>query len=329
IPDNPKHIGKQTEKTKNVVTLDKSREKNANHNAVDAEDKQSSNIEPDIIPEGFSECKVYLSSPTYRAVGRGKVHNCLGETIHTRPLPIDHVKVSLEVAFEPNAFLPVSIDDEALITVRDAIGTFVAWPKNLVSVNKSISDNLQNKGTKNSIVPKGNGEENRTKGSNEVDTARNGSYCSYLTMHVQLLMRPSDLLPSIMMAKETFGVSFEEKLGVDEINHVVMHQWIGVSAVCTYIRYLYEKFMVHKQLSKRFFFLSPHVTSFLVKKDEQIKAIVDLLVNNNAKDKLVLAPYNTSVHWVLLAINLKAETIYHLDPMHKDPDPHMTDVFNT
>ncbi|CAA0834135.1 Unknown protein, partial [Striga hermonthica] len=58
--------------------------------------------------------------------------------------------------------------------------------------------------------------------------------------------------------------------------------------------YLYEKFMVHKQLSKRFFFLSPHVTSFLVKKDEQIKAIVDLLVNNNAKDKLVLAPYNTS-----------------------------------
>ncbi|CAA0825196.1 Unknown protein, partial [Striga hermonthica] len=92
--------------------------------------------------------------------------------------------------------------------------------------------------------------------------------------------------------------------------------------------YLYEKFMVRKQLSKRFFFLSPHVTSFLVKKDEQIKAIVDLLVDNNAKDKLVLAPYNTSVHWVLLAINLKAETIYHLDPMHKDPDPHMTDVFN-
>ncbi|GER32294.1 hypothetical protein STAS_08351, partial [Striga asiatica] len=238
IPKNPKSIGKQTEKTKNVVTLDKSREKNAIHNAVDAEDKQSSNTEPDIIPEGFSECNVYLSSPTYRAVGRGKVHNRLGETIHTRPLPIDHVKVSLEVAFEPNALLPVPVDDEELITVRDAIGTFVAWPKNLVFVNKSISENPQNKGTKNSNVPKRNGEEKHTKGSNEVGTARNGSYCSYLTMHVQLLMRPGDLLPSIMMAKEIFGVSFEEKLGVDEINHVVMHQWIGVSAVCTYISVL-------------------------------------------------------------------------------------------
>ncbi|GER34281.1 lipid-transfer protein [Striga asiatica] len=277
------------------------------------------------------EKKIYGSNAkeTQPDLSGFEVHNRLGETIHTRPLPIDHVKVSLEVAFEPNALLPVPVDDEELITVRDAIGTFVVWPKNLVFVNKSISENPQNKGTKNSNVPKRNGEEKHTKGSNEVGTARNGSYCSYLTMHVQLLMRPGDLLPSIMMAKEIFGVSFEEKLGVDEINHVVMHQWIGVSAVCTYIRYLYETFMVRKQLSKRFFFLSPHVTSFLLKKEEQMKSIVDLLDENNARDKLILAPYNTSVHWVLLAINLKAETIYYLDPMRKDPDKHMTDVFNT
>ncbi|KAI5408272.1 hypothetical protein KIW84_054191 [Lathyrus oleraceus] len=113
------------------------REREASASTVyrDASDKNSINctFQPN-IPEGISHCQLYLSSPHYRMVGKGKVHNVSGVLLHTRELPAGCLKVSVDIAVDPNATLPYPSDDSDATTVHEAVGSFVAWPTNLICV---------------------------------------------------------------------------------------------------------------------------------------------------------------------------------------------------
>ncbi|KAF1864738.1 hypothetical protein Lal_00039904 [Lupinus albus] len=41
--------------------------------------------------------------------------------------------VSIDIPIEDDALLPIPVDED-IITVRQDIGTFVAWPENLIDV---------------------------------------------------------------------------------------------------------------------------------------------------------------------------------------------------
>ncbi|KAI5433956.1 hypothetical protein KIW84_020985 [Lathyrus oleraceus] len=117
------------------------REREASASTVyrDASDKDSINctFQPN-IPEGISHCQLYLSSPYYQMVGKGKVHNVSGVLLHTRELPAGCLKVSVDIAVEPNAALPYPSDDSDATTVHEAVGSFVAWPTNLICVGYEV-----------------------------------------------------------------------------------------------------------------------------------------------------------------------------------------------
>ena len=74
---------------------------------------------------GHFTLSTLLISPTYRMVGKGKVHNTLGELLHTKPLPTGCLKVSVDIAMEKDALLPHSDDVSDATLVGDAIGSFV------------------------------------------------------------------------------------------------------------------------------------------------------------------------------------------------------------
>ncbi|XP_058754386.1 uncharacterized protein LOC131627563 [Vicia villosa] len=86
------------------------------------------------FPEGISSCQQYLSSPNYRLVGKGKVHNTLGDLLHHRPLPDGHLKVSVDVVLDHDAVLPAPDMVSETTFLRDAIGSFVAWPSELIFI---------------------------------------------------------------------------------------------------------------------------------------------------------------------------------------------------
>ena len=71
-------------------------------------------------------------------VGKGKVHNTLGEVLHHKPLPSGYLKVSIDIALEEGALLPIpdEVSDETL--VGEAIGAFVAWPSRLVRIDDEV-----------------------------------------------------------------------------------------------------------------------------------------------------------------------------------------------
>lgn len=68
-------------------------------------------------------------------VAIGRVMNLQVETsiqlIHGVPLGENHVRVTVIRAIEGDAFVPIPVRDE-ILTVDDAVGSCVAWPKDLV-----------------------------------------------------------------------------------------------------------------------------------------------------------------------------------------------------
>ena len=77
---------------------------------------------------------MFISSPLLWLVAHGKLHNIKSGTLHGRSLPNGHVKVSVDIVVEPNVSLPIPNVDDDIMTIGQAIGTFMAWPINLLQV---------------------------------------------------------------------------------------------------------------------------------------------------------------------------------------------------
>ena len=82
---------------------------------------------------------LYLSDPIYRMVGKGIRYIESTPTLHNCPLPSDYVKVRVDFASEEDALLPVPIEDAEIMTVGQALGTYVAWPSILVVSDFSLT----------------------------------------------------------------------------------------------------------------------------------------------------------------------------------------------
>ncbi|CAJ2630802.1 unnamed protein product [Trifolium pratense] len=104
------------------------------------------------------------------------------------------------------------------------------------------------------------------------------------------------------MGADIFSEGFSEHLHLEHIKEVVDHDWLSASAV---IVYLYDKLIGPRGLKYKISFLSPHV-SF---DDIQGKDIARVLMKTKVlkDEKIILAPYNVGIHWVLFFINPDAE----------------------
>lgn len=54
------------------------------------------------------------------------------QKVHGIDIPIGHKCVSVDGIIQADALLPVPVRDE-LVTVRDALGSFLPWPEELIS----------------------------------------------------------------------------------------------------------------------------------------------------------------------------------------------------
>jgi hypothetical protein len=71
-----------------------------------------------------------LNNPVAR--GTAILSDQKGQTIHGVPLQDDCYRVSVDEVVKGAAFLPYEAGD--MRTVEDALGSFVAWPKNLIKI---------------------------------------------------------------------------------------------------------------------------------------------------------------------------------------------------
>lgn len=91
-----------------------------------------------------NECKLALGSINNIVAIASIVEvdiECSNQTIHCVPLGDKNVRVSILRPLVPEAKLPFPIKDD-IVTVKDAVGTFIAWPRDLIV--QSLASNKVN-----------------------------------------------------------------------------------------------------------------------------------------------------------------------------------------
>ena len=66
------------------------------------------------------------------------MHKTLGDLLHHRPLPDGHMKVSINVALDLDALLPAPDTISETKLLQDAIGSFGAWPSDLIFIDDQV-----------------------------------------------------------------------------------------------------------------------------------------------------------------------------------------------
>ncbi|KAI5432324.1 hypothetical protein KIW84_036169 [Lathyrus oleraceus] len=104
-----------------ILPTKRYREERCGSKAKDTSDRASINCQPK-FPEGITPCQLYLSSPTYRIVGKGKVHNTSGELLHHNPLPVGYMKVSVDLVLDTDALLPLpDVVSETTVDIDEGV----------------------------------------------------------------------------------------------------------------------------------------------------------------------------------------------------------------
>lgn len=74
----------------------------------------------------MSSCKLFVAPPLLCLVANEKLHSFKIDTLHGRPQPNGHVKVSIDITLKPNLSLTIPNVDDAMLIIGQTIGTFVA-----------------------------------------------------------------------------------------------------------------------------------------------------------------------------------------------------------
>ncbi|TKY46892.1 Ubiquitin-specific protease [Spatholobus suberectus] len=234
-------------------------------------------------------------------------------------LPLNHGRVGIEVSFEGDT--PLSIPAQSKGKSKEI--------KELRQSKELITTPVKNQ-PKSALpsFPVGGAD-------NQLD--RLPPSCKLLDRYIRKLLMGGEQL-TICMEKYIFNFEYQEMIGQEQINELLYQKQIGASVMSVYIRYLFHSWLVPKQMLTRFSFLCPHkmalpLTNNLEYNYKHFKTsqyIAEVLIANEKRKKVFLAPYNTGEHWVLIVINTDAKIVYYLDPMHGDFEDHseMKRLFN-
>ncbi|KAI5416660.1 hypothetical protein KIW84_041621 [Lathyrus oleraceus] len=268
------------------------------------------------FPEGISSCQLYLSSPTYRLVGKGKVHNTSGDLLHHRPLPDGHLKVSVDVVLDKDALLPIPDIVSETTFLRDAIGSFVAWPLDLIF----IDDEVFAQGSQQLSQKIGSRQKNK-RDLPVTSLPKKGAFVPRYQISLETLVDSSDMATAgairlLDMEEDIFGYSCTETIGKEDLEHIFRHQELGAGVIHTYIRFLYDNFMRgNDQLSNRFRFVSSSLVNkaLICREPDSCREYLVKRFMASSTNNLYLWPYNSGCHWLLLAIDPLKEVVYFLN----------------
>ncbi|GMN47781.1 hypothetical protein TIFTF001_016959 [Ficus carica] len=105
-------------------------------------EKKAGPLDPQPMPNASKECQLFFTDlvnggDVLIAIGRAYMECVPTNTVHGIPLGEENVQVTITVPKLKRALLPIPTNKATCI--EEAIGGFVAWPKRLVVVQKSLS----------------------------------------------------------------------------------------------------------------------------------------------------------------------------------------------
>ncbi|XP_073125514.1 uncharacterized protein [Henckelia pumila] len=231
--------------------------------------------------------------------------NGASKLLHGIPLPQNCMRVSIDIALEKSARLPVLIPNECEI-VGDAVGTHVAWPKDLIVVQE------------NRMKKKICHEENRKDLASNVPRSVRLLYC-----YCKRALDNGRKL-SFLLDHGVFEDEYELNLHLEDINPLYHLEEITGNCVVVYVWYLYQKMGKENKIDK-FRFVNPHsipnwqrTTYDKIGKTEQLNRRASSLADRLSSalvNQFILVPSCSSGHWILTVIEPYKEVVYLFDSL--------------
>ncbi|XP_061990041.1 uncharacterized protein LOC133708584 [Rosa rugosa] len=235
------------------------------------------------------------------------------QTIHGVPMGEENVRVSVTKAIVEDALLPFPIKDE-IVKIRDAIGTCVAWPKNLI-IPPTVE---QKEGVKRKIVKK------RNRDIYDDDD------------HDDLQNLPAKLpLPLKMLCQwaNTFlkdGFTIHTTLGEELLGHpkkvaifrrdvyaMTNMKEISNGSLVMYMSYLYQVLKKTKMLEMIAFIDPDHTGALACGNPTERARSLAVRYGNGKPGQVFLVPYNSGCHWMLTVVNPGEEVVHFMDPLKR------------
>ncbi|XP_052287667.1 uncharacterized protein LOC102629700 isoform X2 [Citrus sinensis] len=214
-------------------------------------------------------------------------NNDPNSTVHGVPLAVTDVRVAVDIAIKGDTFLPRPVRDE-LVIVSHAIGSHVAWPKQFVILN----DFEEYK------VP-----------------ARIDALCKY-ARRVLTKALFIEIYPGIFNNEQA-----ELYLSVDDIVQFCSMEKIGVATIICYMKHLYEVLKDRPQ-EHIYKFGNPSILCDETGNNDETRARA-MVSRMEILDpqQLLMFPYNTSKHWMLIVVDPHKFIVYFFDSLGHEPRP--------
>ncbi|XP_052298586.1 uncharacterized protein LOC127898630 isoform X4 [Citrus sinensis] len=214
-------------------------------------------------------------------------NNNPNSTVHGVPLAVTDVRVAVDIAIKGDTFLPRPVRDE-LVIVSHAIGSHVAWPKQFVILN----DFEEYK------VP-----------------ARIDALCKY-ARRVLTKALFIEIYPGIFNNEQA-----ELYLSVDDIVQFCSMEKIGVATIICYMKHLYEVLKDRPQ-EHIYKFGNPSIFCDETGNNDETRARAMVLrMEILDPQQLLMFPYNTSKHWMLIVVDPHKFIVYFFDSLGHEPRP--------
>ncbi|KAK9942844.1 hypothetical protein M0R45_008491 [Rubus argutus] len=239
-------------------------------------------------------------------VARATVMECddPSQTVHGAPLGDDSLRVSIYYAIEEKALVPFPVQDE-IRTVKQAMGSWVAWPKELIIMSPEKRKKLLQEN-----------EDSEVQFSLQKLAPTLPASLKMLCMWGEEAFKDGHTI-NFEMDSEVFGYVRKTYIIGTDVRRLASMREITANCIVVYLRYLYDVLTRYK-MRDMIAFVDPALIGG--------KGCGNGIVRSqNIKERLITAkpgqlfmlPYNSDSHWMLTVVDPDKETVYFMDPMKR------------
>ncbi|XP_074300372.1 uncharacterized protein LOC141631627 [Silene latifolia] len=287
----------------------------------------------DEIPEKGVECQLAVIDIEMHNVALGRVFRSPTQASRSygQAFGENDVRVSIEVVLEGKEDAELPVPTNEFFTVGDAVGSFVRWPKNLITFghpksnheisrerSKKYTSRKQTKfdvGTSKKVESdKSKTKESMVRSNSTMKTLLNNKYDSRKLMSKVVDIIDDRQSSSLTLSEKVLGYKQTVFLSKDDMTQLLNMKRLSISCIQAFIGYG---------------FICPQISSMVGQTvDEAATYISNRL--KGGKKKIYLAPYYHDNHWMLAIIDIiEHNQVYWCDPIGNSEIPIFKTVLNT
>ncbi|KAI5432869.1 hypothetical protein KIW84_020253 [Lathyrus oleraceus] len=247
---------------------------------------------------------------------------------------LGYMKVSVDLVLDTDALLPLPDVVSETTLMRDAVGSFVGWPSDLIfpdaetptrpthKAGKGISRRIESVASQKEVpgrmlkkagkdIPTKSGTKTNPKSQKEVpgqmldkaskEIPTTSGTKSQIMMRLEKMVEESDIMHgairSVDMDEGVFGIAHSELIAKEDMQQFFEHEELGIAVIHTYIWYMYDTLMRGTELCNRFNFIAASRinTMFITKNPTSVM--------NELVDRFMVAGDNTTPSLYFLPFN--------------------------